>query len=210
MSTTIPSTNVIPFPQPEPAGFFRLRHSLLSSTNWQSLTAAPKALFIEIAGKYRPYNNDIPYSIRDAIKTLGVGQGAAYSAFQDLENHNLIVNRQRGSFDFQSRADRDSKWGLTEFALGICMDTNRICTDTNGVSLVFPPDTNRLLDLRVDVDKESERGSLPKGSGSDGSSFSSPLPPPPAPLPKGWRCCGRMEATTCMTKTGETSDVQAG
>jgi hypothetical protein len=176
VNTTLPSSAVIvPFRQPRKGErFVLLRESLLASTNYQSLPPPQVSLLIEFARRFNGFNNgNIRISIDEAKTVAHSGQAVATRAFEGLEVHGFIRRLQHGTFDFQSKADRDSRWELTEFTLGTQMSTNATSpsskTGTNTASLVPVASTNIRIDS-IDSKKEEESSeSLPRKEGQSAS-----------------------------------------
>ena len=112
------ATNIVPFKQPQPR-YFKLHKSTLDSTNWQSMGAVDRAIFIAVVGRFDGFNNGkIRYGITEARAEFRIGHPKADRAFNNLEERKLAIRRQRGTFDFDVKAARDTKWELTPLALG--------------------------------------------------------------------------------------------
>jgi hypothetical protein len=197
MSLTAPSSStVVPFePRQQPKGYFKLQHSLLSSTNWQSLQAVEIALFFKVAGRYNGRNNgQLAYSIREAKAELHIGHAKVRHSFCALERHELLICNQRGVYNFRTKADRYTKWGLTGLVVGAQPSTVNT-TGTNGhraqpstveAHTVLAASTNRRIDK--DIKKESfflsaERN-LPNSASADPKS-SLPSPATNGGVPRG-------------------------
>jgi hypothetical protein len=165
--TSLSSSTVIHFKPRRPTGYFKLQHSLLSSTNFESLGPVDIALFFKVAGRYNGFNNgEIRYSVREAKAELHVGHAKVRRAFDALERHELLICNQRGVYDFRTKPDRYTKWGLTSLVLGAQ-------PSTNNPALVLAASTNRRIDKK---DKESfflSAESLPTKPSDDPCSFPS-------------------------------------
>jgi len=113
MLTTASSVDIIPL-QPKPQlGFVRLSYSLLDSSTGQSLSAVQRALYVDMARKFNGRNNgNIPYSVRDAESALRITRRTALRALHTLQDKNLIICHQRGSFDLKTRKAKISEWEL--------------------------------------------------------------------------------------------------
>jgi hypothetical protein len=101
----------------------RLYHSMLKTSAWKSLTASARAIYIEIASRYRgPGSNNgrIPYSVRDAAKSLKIGKSTAARAIQLLQDHGFIVEVTKGAFSLKVK--HATEWRLTEFSSDITDD----------------------------------------------------------------------------------------
>jgi hypothetical protein len=94
----------------------RLYHYMLRSPAWQSLTANPRAIYVEITGRYGgPGSNNgrIPYSCREAAASLKIGQATAIRAIWELEDRGFIVAVKKGAFSLKKK--HATEWRLTEF-----------------------------------------------------------------------------------------------
>jgi hypothetical protein len=95
----------------------RLYHMMLRTEAWRSLDACAKALYVEIAARYRGIgsnNGRIPYSVREAAKALKVGKTRAALAFERLRERGFIFPETKGVFSRKVR--HATEWRLTEFA----------------------------------------------------------------------------------------------
>jgi DNA-binding transcriptional MocR family regulator len=107
--------------------YVRLPEYMLASAAWQSLDGNCRALYIEIARRYRgPSSNNgkIPYSVREAAKALHVGHSTAQRCFEKLQDRGFIKISKRSGFSVKGRLA--TEWLLTEFS-----------DDTNG-TLALP------------------------------------------------------------------------
>lgn len=96
--------------------FVRLQEYLLACVAWQKLTPTARALYVEIARRYRgpdSNNGKIPYSVREAANALGVGKSTAHSAFRRLIEHGFIVPKKLSGFNVKGRVA--TEWLLTEY-----------------------------------------------------------------------------------------------
>jgi hypothetical protein len=92
----------------------RLYHWLLKSAAWQSLSANARATYVEMAARYDGTNNgEIPYSCREAVASLHVGQTTAVRALRELQERGFIAVTRQGAFSLKTR--HSTKWLLTEF-----------------------------------------------------------------------------------------------
>ena len=95
----------------------RIYHSMLKTPAWKSLTANARAIYIEMASRYGgPGSNNgrIPYSARDAAKSLKSGKSTANNAIQLLQDRGFIVEVTKGAFSRKIR--HATEWRLTEFS----------------------------------------------------------------------------------------------
>jgi len=95
----------------------RLYHTMMRTEAWLSLRAVPRAIYVEISMRYGgPDSNNgrIPYSVRDASRSLKIGVATASRALKILQQRGFIVEVTKGAF---SRKDpHATEWRLTEFA----------------------------------------------------------------------------------------------
>lgn len=97
--------------------YVRLPEYLLASAAWQSLDGNSRALYVEIARRYRgPSSNNgkIPYSVREAAKALHVGHSTAQRCFEKLQDRGFIKIGKRSGFSVKGRVA--TEWLLTEFS----------------------------------------------------------------------------------------------
>jgi hypothetical protein len=96
--------------------FVSLTEYMLASAAWQALNGNSRALYIELARRYRGPNSNngkIPYSVREAAKVLNVGRSTAQRCFQRLMAHGFLRVSKRGGFSMKGRVS--TEWLLTEF-----------------------------------------------------------------------------------------------
>jgi DNA-binding transcriptional regulator YhcF (GntR family) len=101
----------------------RLYHWLMQTNAWRSLDATGRAIYIEIAARYAgPGSNNgrIPYSVRDAAKTLKIGKSTAARALKQLQERGFIVAITKGAFS--RKLKHATEWRLTEFPCDITHD----------------------------------------------------------------------------------------
>ena len=95
--------------------YVRLRHWLLNSQAWNSLSGNARALYVELAQRYNGSNNGrIPYSVREAVRALHVSKATVSRLFRELEDHGFIIRTKRGAFSLKTVKDA-SEWCLTEY-----------------------------------------------------------------------------------------------
>jgi DNA-binding transcriptional MocR family regulator len=103
----------------------RLMEFMLASGAWQSLDPVARALYVEMARRYRGLNSNngkIPYSVREAAVALHVGRNTANRAFHHLTEHGFIVAKTPSGFNVKGRAS--TEWLLTEFPDDTLTGTN--------------------------------------------------------------------------------------
>jgi DNA-binding transcriptional regulator YhcF (GntR family) len=101
----------------------RLYHWMMLTKAWQSLNANQRAIYIEIASRYGgtgSNNGTIPYSVREAAKSLRIGRSTASRDLKVLENRGFIVTTTKGAFSRKNK--HASEWRLTEFPCDVTHD----------------------------------------------------------------------------------------
>src|ERR1700730_13738868 len=96
--------------------FVRLPEYMLASLAWQALNGNSRSLYIELARRYRGPNSNngkIPYSVREAGKTLSVGKSTAHLCFVRLIELGFLKIGKRSGFNMKGRVS--TEWLLTEF-----------------------------------------------------------------------------------------------
>jgi hypothetical protein len=89
---------------------------MLASAAWQALCGNSRALYVELARRYRGPNSNngkIPYSVREAAKALNVGRNTAQRCFEQLVKLGFIKVSKRSGFSMKGRVA--TEWLLTEF-----------------------------------------------------------------------------------------------
>jgi hypothetical protein len=97
--------------------FVALHISMMDTPAWQSLDCVARAIYIELARRYRgpgTNNGDIPYAASDAAKALHLGKTTAFRGIVRLEDHGFIVATQQGT-NFNEHGRRATRWRITEF-----------------------------------------------------------------------------------------------
>ncbi len=97
--------------------YVRLPEYMLASPAWQSLDGNCRALYIELARRYRGPNSNngkIPYSVREAAKALHIGRSTAQRCFDKLLDRGFTKIGKRSGFSMKGRVA--TEWLLTEFA----------------------------------------------------------------------------------------------
>ncbi len=81
-----------------------MKHWLLRSAAWKSLSRGARCLLIEVWQRHNGQNNGrISYSVREAAAALNVSKNTAAKWFSELEEKGFLRARQRGSFDYKLR-----------------------------------------------------------------------------------------------------------
>ncbi|MGY4465591.1 hypothetical protein ACVWWK_001273 [Bradyrhizobium sp. LB9.1b] len=96
--------------------YVRLLEHMLASAAWQALDGNCRALYIELARRYRGPNSNngkIPYSVREAAKALNVGRSTAQRCFERLITHGFARISKRSGFSMKGRVS--TEWMLTEY-----------------------------------------------------------------------------------------------
>ena len=100
----------------EAGRYVRLTEYMLASAAWQELTGNSRALYIELARRYRGPNSNngkIPYSVREAASALGIGRSTAQRCFEQLTALGFVKIGKRSGFSVKGRVA--TEWLLTEF-----------------------------------------------------------------------------------------------
>src|SRR5690242_8368243 len=101
----------------ESGRYVRLTEYMLASSAWRALPCNSRALYIELARRYRGPNSNngkIPYSHREAATTLGIGRSTAQRCFEQLIELGFVKIGKRSGFSMKGRVA--TEWLLTEFA----------------------------------------------------------------------------------------------
>lgn len=96
--------------------YVRLFEYMLASPAWQALDGNARALYIELARRYRGPNSNngkIPYSVREAAKALNIGRSTAQRCFERLLARGFLRIGKRSGFSMKGRVS--TEWLLTEF-----------------------------------------------------------------------------------------------
>jgi DNA-binding transcriptional MocR family regulator len=106
--------------------YVRLPEHMLASQAWQSIDGNCRALYIEVARRYRGPNSNngkIPYSVREAANALNIGRSTAQRCFERLLDRGFVRIGKRSGFSMKGRVA--TEWLLTEFP-----------DDTSSISIV--------------------------------------------------------------------------
>lgn len=91
----------------------RLYHYVLDSPAWRMLTAAERAIYVDLAKRYDGRNNGrIVYSIREAASELSIGKTKAAEALLRLQQLGFVEITRKGFF--HGAAKVASEFRLTE------------------------------------------------------------------------------------------------
>lgn len=135
--------------------FVSLRHWLLDSPAWLSLSCNARALYVQIAKRYNGANNGcISYSVREAYKELKISKSTAFRAFRVLQDRGFIVCRKKGAFSWKV-VNEASEWRLTEYA-NDCPPEH--ATKEFMLYRVPEPDSNEPLEFRTRVPRRNDTG----------------------------------------------------
>jgi DNA-binding transcriptional MocR family regulator len=97
--------------------YVALQEYMLNSIAWQSLDANCRALYVELARRYRGPNSNngkIPFSVREAAKVLHISRSTAQRCFERLTETGFLRISKRSGFNMKGRTA--TEWLLTEFA----------------------------------------------------------------------------------------------
>jgi hypothetical protein len=96
--------------------YVSLTEYMLASPAWQALACNSRALYIELARRYRGPNSNngkIPYSVREAATALAIGRSTAQRCFEQLLELGFLKIGKRSGFSMKGRVA--TEWLLTEF-----------------------------------------------------------------------------------------------
>jgi hypothetical protein len=96
--------------------YVALQEYMLASTAWQSLDGNCRALYVELARRYRGPNSNngkIPFSVREAAGVLHIGRSTAQRCFERLVQTGFLKIGKRSGFNMKGRTA--TEWLLTEF-----------------------------------------------------------------------------------------------
>jgi hypothetical protein len=108
----------------------RLHEWLQACPAWQSLDGNCRALYVEIARRYRGPNSNngkIPYSVREAAASLHIGKDTAALCFHTLQDRGFLRAAKASGFNIKGRIARE--WLLTEFPDDTSGRTNEATKD---------------------------------------------------------------------------------
>jgi len=96
--------------------YVALQEYMLASTAWQSLDGNCRALYVELARRYRGPNSNngkIPFSVREAAGVLHIGRSTAQRCFERLTANGFIRIGKKSGFSMKGHVSNE--WLLTEF-----------------------------------------------------------------------------------------------
>jgi hypothetical protein len=94
--------------------YFQLHHYMMKTDAWRALSAAARAVYLQIGFRYDGSNNGrISFSVRDAASECGLARDTACRAFKELMDLGFIEERRHGSLSRKTRIA--SEWRLTAF-----------------------------------------------------------------------------------------------
>ena len=94
--------------------YFVLHHYMLKTDAWKALSAAARAVYIQIGLRYDGFNNGkISFSVRDAASECGLAKDTASRAFKELLDLGFIEETRHGSLSRKTRIA--SEWRMTAF-----------------------------------------------------------------------------------------------
>jgi len=95
--------------------YVMLRHWLLDSPAWQSLTGNARSLYTDLARRYNGSNNGrIPYSVREGKESLHISPATVSRLLLTLQERGFIRCTKKGHFNLKAVKDA-SEWLLTEY-----------------------------------------------------------------------------------------------
>ncbi len=101
-------------PQDKHDRYFQLHHYMLKTDAWKWLSAAARAVYIQIGSRYNGANNGrLACSVRDAASECGIANNTANRCFKELVDLGFIVETRHGSLSRKTRTA--SEWRLTAF-----------------------------------------------------------------------------------------------
>ena len=103
-------------PREREGRYVRMTEYMLASPAWGSLDTVARALYVELARRYRGPNSNngkIPYSVREAAAALNVSRSTANRAFKHLTERGFVAVSKRSGFLVKGRVS--TEWLLTEF-----------------------------------------------------------------------------------------------
>jgi hypothetical protein len=97
-----------------PSRYFQIHYYLTQSDAWKALSAAARALYVQIGSRYNGGNNGkLAFSVRDAARECNIARNTAAVAFRELVDLGFIEETRHGSLSRKTRIA--SEWRLTAF-----------------------------------------------------------------------------------------------
>jgi hypothetical protein len=94
--------------------YFQLHHYMMKTDAWKALSAAARAVYLQIGFRYDGSNNGkIAYSVRDAATECLLAKETAGRVFKELVDLGFIEETRHGSLSRKTRIA--SEWRLTAF-----------------------------------------------------------------------------------------------
>ena len=94
--------------------YFQVHQYMAKTDAWLFLSAAARAVYIQIGLRYNGSNNGkIPYSVRDAAQECNIARNSAMRALHELVELGFIEETRHGSLSKKTRIA--SEWRLTAF-----------------------------------------------------------------------------------------------
>jgi hypothetical protein len=94
--------------------YFQLHHYMMKTDAWRALSAAARAVYLQIGFRYDGSNNGkISFSVRDAASECGLAKDTASRAFKELVDLGFIEERRHGGLSRKTRIA--SEWRMTAF-----------------------------------------------------------------------------------------------
>jgi DNA-binding transcriptional MocR family regulator len=101
---------------------------MLKTAAWRSLSANARAIYVEMASRFGgPGSNNgrIPYSVRDAAKSLKIGKSTAARAIETLQDRGFIVEVTKGAFSLKVKHATEWRCRLCSLVAATEADTPR-------------------------------------------------------------------------------------
>lgn len=93
--------------------FIMLRHDIMKSPAWRSLSTNARCVWTEIMHRYNSGNNgEIPLSCREAGEFCNISKGSAKRAFDELLDRGFIKVGWYSSFTYKYKKSR--RWIVTQ------------------------------------------------------------------------------------------------
>jgi hypothetical protein len=94
--------------------YFQVHHYMMKTDAWRALSAAARAVYLQIGLRYDGFNNGkIAYSVRDAAAECDMNKDTAGRAFKELAARGFIEETRHGGLSRKTRVA--SEWRLTAF-----------------------------------------------------------------------------------------------
>ena len=131
--------------------YFQLHHYMMKTEAWLALSAAARAVYLQIGFRYNGSNNGtLRLSVRDAASECNIAINTASRAFKELIDLGFIEGTREGSFDDKSRIA--SEWRLTAFPCNLTK-AHKTCAFMHRVAQARD---NRALRSRPQAERRSQ------------------------------------------------------